>query len=223
VLALDPLLQREHHVVAQVIEAELVVGAVGDVGEVGRSALRRGRLRIIQTGDGYTQVVEDVSHPLGVTPGQVVIDRDEVGAATGERVEVERQGGDEGLAFAGRHFGDPALVQHDAADELHVVRDHVPAELVPGHHHLGAQQTTAGFAHRGVRFREELVEHRSELLLPLQLQLVEALFQPFPARSDRGSRASRPAPLELGFDSPGFLRDPVLEPLSLRLELGFVE
>ena len=51
VLPLHPLIEREHHVVAQVIEAELVVGAVGDVGEVGGAALGRGRLGIVETGD----------------------------------------------------------------------------------------------------------------------------------------------------------------------------
>ena len=38
-----------------------------------------------------------------------------------QRVEIRRQRGDEGLAFAGDHFGDVALVQHHAAEHLHVV------------------------------------------------------------------------------------------------------
>ena len=41
-----------------------------------------------------------------------------------ERVEVRRQRGDERLAFAGDHFGDVAVVQDHAADELHVVVPH---------------------------------------------------------------------------------------------------
>ena len=40
------------------------------------------------------------------------------------RVEVRRQRGDERLAFAGDHFGDVALVQDHAADQLHVVVAH---------------------------------------------------------------------------------------------------
>jgi hypothetical protein len=42
--ALDALLGAEGHVVAQVVEAELVVGPVGDVGGVGLAA-RRGLSR----------------------------------------------------------------------------------------------------------------------------------------------------------------------------------
>ena len=41
-------------------------------------------------------------------------------ALAGERVEIDRQRRDEGLAFAGLHLGDAALVQHHAADELDV-------------------------------------------------------------------------------------------------------
>ena len=44
VAALDALLDGVGHVVAQVVEAELVVGAVGDVGGVGDAALVRSHL-----------------------------------------------------------------------------------------------------------------------------------------------------------------------------------
>ena len=47
-------------------------------------------------------------------------------AAAGERVEIDRQGGDERFAFAGGHFRDLAVVQADAADELHVERESFP-------------------------------------------------------------------------------------------------
>jgi len=45
-------------------------------------------------------------------------------AETRQGVEVDGQGGDEGLSFACCHLGDPALVQHDAADELDVEMAH---------------------------------------------------------------------------------------------------
>jgi hypothetical protein len=38
----------------------------------------------------------------------------------GKRVQIDRQGGDERLAFAGLHLGDLALMQHHAADQLNV-------------------------------------------------------------------------------------------------------
>ena len=102
----------------------------------------------------------DVPHPLRVAAGQVVVDRDQVRAAAGERVEVERQRRDQRLAFAGGHLGDLALVQHDAADELHVVGHHVPGQLVPGDHDRRPHQAAAGLPHGGERLRQELVELR---------------------------------------------------------------
>ncbi len=41
-------------------------------------------------------------------------------ALAGERVEVDRERCDQGLAFAGLHLGNVALVQHHAADQLDI-------------------------------------------------------------------------------------------------------
>ena len=51
-------------------------------------------------------------------------------ATPGEGVEVGREHGHQGLAFTGLHFGDAALMQHDAADELHPEGLH--AQYTPG-------------------------------------------------------------------------------------------
>ena len=65
------------------------------------------------------------AHPLGVASGQVVVHGDDVDALAFEGVEVRGQRGDERLAFTGLHLGDPAAVQDDAADQLHVEVPHV--------------------------------------------------------------------------------------------------
>ena len=82
-----------------------------------------------------------------------------------ERVQIERHGRDQRLAFTGRHLGDLALVQRDAADQLHVVGHHVPGHGLAGHHDRCAQQTTAGFFYRGVGFGQDFIEDRLELFL----------------------------------------------------------
>ena len=61
-----------------------------------------------------------LAHPLGVAAGQVVVDRDDVHALAGQRVEVGRQHAGEGLALTGLHLGDVAEVQRRAAHDLHV-------------------------------------------------------------------------------------------------------
>ena len=143
-LALDHVLQPVLHVVAQVVEAELVVGAVGDVGGVLRAPLV-----VVQAvhdhADGHAEELVDLAHPFGVAAGQVVVHRDDVHALGGERVEVDGQGGDQGLALAGLHLGDLAVVQHHAADQLHV-------EVTLAERALG------GLAHHGERLGQQVVQ-----------------------------------------------------------------
>ena len=50
-------------------------------------------------------------------------------ALAGNSVEIAGQRGDEGLAFAGLHLGDVALVQRHGANELHVKVAHTHGAL----------------------------------------------------------------------------------------------
>ena len=144
VTALDHLTGVVDEIVAQIVEAELVVGAVGDVRGVGALALALG-----QAVDDHAHLEAeeaiDTAHPLGVARGEVVVDGDQVHALAGERVQIDRQGGDQGLAFAGAHLGDAALMQHHPADHLHVV---VPlTKRAPGR-----------FTHHGEGFVHQIIE-----------------------------------------------------------------
>ena len=85
-----------------------------------------------------------LAHPLGVAAGQVVVDRDQLGVAARQRIEIQRQRRHEGLALAGRHFGDLALVERDAADQLDVEMDHVPGQLVLADDDLPADEPAGG-------------------------------------------------------------------------------
>ena len=73
---LDPVL----HVVAQIVEAELVVGAVGHVAGIGRLALRIFE-PVHDHPDGQPEEAVDLAHPLGVALGEVVVDGDDMHAA----------------------------------------------------------------------------------------------------------------------------------------------
>ena len=68
----------------------------------------------------------------------------------GERVEIERLRRDERLAFAGLHLGDVALVQDDAAHQLHVEE-------------ADAHRALERLADGGERLEEELVERLAVL------------------------------------------------------------
>ncbi len=144
VAALDHVLHAVLHVVAQIVEAELVVGAVGDVAVVLLLALLV--VEPVHDGaDGEPEELVDLAHPFGVAAGQVIVDGDHVHAASGERVEIDRQRGDQGLAFAGLHLGDVAFVQDHAADQLHV-------EMALAEGALG------GLAHGGEGGHQDVVE-----------------------------------------------------------------
>ena len=68
------------HVVPQVVEAELVVGAVGDVGGIGGLALGRADHAVDDQAHRQAQEAVDLAHPLAVALGQVVVDGDDVDA-----------------------------------------------------------------------------------------------------------------------------------------------
>ena len=95
--------------------------------------------------DGEAEEAVDAAHPFGVAAGEVVVDGDDVDALALEGVEVDRQGGDQRLAFAGLHLGDLALVQDHAALELDV---EVPL----------AERPLGRLAHRGEGLDQQVVQ-----------------------------------------------------------------
>ena len=117
--ALNHVAQLVFHVVAQIVEAELVVRAVSDVGRIGRAALV-----VVEPMDDdahrEAQKCVDLPHPGGVAPGEIVVHGDHMHAIARQRVEVGRQRRNQGLALARSHFGDRALMEHHAADQLHI-------------------------------------------------------------------------------------------------------
>jgi hypothetical protein len=76
-----------------------------------------------------------------------------VRALAGERVQVQRLNRDEGLALTRLHLGDVALVQDDAAHQLHVEEAH-------------AHCTLEGLSHGCKGLEDELVD-RLAVLDPL--------------------------------------------------------
>ena len=77
--------------------------------------------------------------------GQVVVDRDDVDPFARKGVQERRHGGHQGLTFSGFEFGDAAVVDGDAADDLDV-------ELALADRALG------GFAHEGECLDQHAIE-----------------------------------------------------------------
>ncbi len=142
--ALHVVRELELHVVAQIVEAELVVGAVGDVGGVRGLPLLVVQV-VLDDADGHAEEAVDLAHPFRVAAGEVVVDRDHVDAFAFEGVQVGGERRDQRLALAGLHLGDLAFVQDGATDELDVEMPHV-------------QHTTAGLAHDGEGLGHQVVD-----------------------------------------------------------------
>ena len=155
-VTLHHLALGEHHVVAQIVKAELVVRAERHVGGIRRLAL--GEVHVMcDEADRQPEVAVEFAHPLAVAACEVVVDRDHVDALARERVEVDRRRRDERLALAGTHLGDAPLVEADAADQLYVKMPH-------------AEHAARGLTHDSEGLGEDLL-HR----LPLREPLTEFL------------------------------------------------
>ena len=164
-VALDPVLETERQVVAQVVESELVVRAVRDVGRVGRT-LRLGIEAASYHPDREAERLVDGPHPCGVAAREVLVDRDDVDAFAGERIQIGGQRRDERLSLTRPHLGDLAVVQHHPAEQLDV---EVPQAETP----------PCRFPDAGESFHEQVVELHPVLESPaefhrLGLQLVVA-------------------------------------------------
>ncbi len=131
-------LEVDHEVVAQEVEAELVVRAVGDLrlvrlvagdrAQVAEPLIGRGVVGVEQEGrvvldaaDAHAKAPEHLADPLRVALGEVVVRRDDVDPSPGQAIEVGGQGRHEGLSLAGLHLGDLAPMQDHAAHQLDVV------------------------------------------------------------------------------------------------------
>jgi hypothetical protein len=158
------LFRRGHAVVAQVIEAELAVRAVGYVAGVLRPADVR-RLVVLDDPDGQPEKTVNLADPLGVAAGQIIVDRDQVRAASGQRVQIKRQGRDQRLAFARGHFGDAAAVQDHAADQLDVEVDHLPLDGMTDHRDGAAAEAAGRVFDHGERLGQDPVERLLLLLV----------------------------------------------------------
>ncbi len=145
--ALNEMRELELHVVAEVVEAELVVRAVGDVAAVGDLPLLVVQI-VLDDADRHPEEAEDFTHPLRVAAGQVIVHRDDVNTLTFEGVEIGGQRRDKRFALACLHLGDLALVQHVPTNELHVEMPHVEGAVT-------------GLAHDGKGLGQQVLDRRA--------------------------------------------------------------
>ena len=136
---LNQRIDVELHIIAEIVEAEFVIRTVGYIARIGVLAFDIVHI-VLDTADCQAEKFMDLAHPLGVARGKVIIDRDDVDAASGQTVEIRRQRRDEGFTFTRTHLSDTALVQGDTADHLNVEvphSGHSPRTFADGRKSLG--------------------------------------------------------------------------------------
>ncbi len=85
------LLAGRHSIVPQVVESEFGSGAVGNVAFIHFAALGRWHV-VLNASDRQTEVFEKSSHPMGISQGQVIINRYKLTIFPTQRVQVEGAG-----------------------------------------------------------------------------------------------------------------------------------
>ena len=83
--------------------------------------------------------------PFRVTLGQVIVHRHDVDTASGQGIQVGRQGRRQSLTFPGLHFGDLIAVQDHAAHQLDIKVTH-------------AEHPLGGLTNRREGFRQQLFQ-----------------------------------------------------------------
>ena len=91
--ALDHLCQIKFQIIAQIIKAKLIIGAIGDITLIGGAALCIWHIAG-NTTDRQAEKLINLPHPSGITLCQIVIDGDHMHASARQRIEIDGQRGD---------------------------------------------------------------------------------------------------------------------------------
>ena len=126
-------------------------------------------------------------------------------STSAERVEVNRESRNQGLAFAGLHFRDRALVQDHAANQLHVKVAHV-------------ENTPSCLAHYRERLHQNFVENLLQRVVLLFFQALYAVNIVFLVRASR-IRLCTPAAVCTSKTAQSLL-DPMPELIRFRPQFG---
>ena len=132
------------HVVPQVIETKLIVGAVCNVRRISSLLIAMVHLRQNHSNTNTKELVYP-PHPFCIPLGEIIVDRNEVNAVACQCIEIYGQSRHQCLTFACSHFGNSAVMQYHASDQLHIEMTHV-------------QNTFAGLAHDREGFRQKSIE-----------------------------------------------------------------
>ena len=109
-LSLHEVAAVDGHVVAEVVETELVVGSECNVGAIGGAACGRVGLVLVDAVNSQTVELVERAHPLGVSLGEIIVDGNHMDTLAGQRIQENRQSSHESLRVATRVFPSPVAI-----------------------------------------------------------------------------------------------------------------
>ena len=195
----DQIVLAHAQVVAQVVEPCFFGRYVGDVATV-RGTGAPGPHALLNETNGQTQELVDGSHPLGIPAGQIIVERQDVDAVAGQGIEIGGQDCDQGLAFAGLHLDQLALVQSDPAEHLDIEGTH-------------RDHAAGGLPHQGKRLDEQFVQRdprpRREIRLVRHLlqAVVRSLLEFVLPRVDLGEKPPIGRQVEFDLTAPHAMKE----------------
>ncbi len=136
VFPLDQVLRIDGHVIAQVVESEFVVGTVGDVGIVCLSPGFGIGLMLVNTVHRKTVKLKYRPHPFRVAFRQIIVDGHNVNPPSCKGIQKHGKRRYQGFPFSRGHFRDFPLVEDHPSDQLNIVMNHVPNDLISSRHPL---------------------------------------------------------------------------------------
>jgi hypothetical protein len=148
---------RGHAIVPQVVEAKFAIRSVSDIAKILLSA-NGWWLVVLYTANGQSQIFVKDAHPLRVTPGEVVVYRNDVNTTTGKGIQIDGQRAHKRLPFPRRHLGNSSHVQGHAADELYVKVHHLPAHWLVTNDEVVTRQSARGVFDDGEGFGQNSIE-----------------------------------------------------------------
>ncbi len=155
--ALAIILRTPAHVVMKIIESEFGVCAISYVAII-LLAPFIDILAVLNDANCQSQIFIDLTHPFGVTTGQVIVDSDDMHTSSHQSIEIDRHGGNERLTLTGGHLCNLALVQDNSAKKLDIIRNHVPGYIHAARLPALPSQAAAGLPYHSEGFGQNRIE-----------------------------------------------------------------
>ena len=117
-VTLYQLLLVDNHVITKIVKSKFVISNVSNITVICLAAFFR--LHVVQN-YAYSQPKESVnlSHLVGITFRQVIIDCDNVNTFAFQGIQIGWQCSYKGLTFTSFHLGNTALMKYDSTDKLY--------------------------------------------------------------------------------------------------------